>query len=101
MGLYAKSAKPDTASNPFLAALFKANAEEVIEVWPENWQAVQVFCLLSTQWQAGFAGVVGLRYESLYPLLSRVTSSDDEWDQLFADVQVLEREALTAMNEKD
>lgn len=59
------------------------------EVWPENWQSFRLFSVLQTQWNIGFAGRTGLRYESLYPLLDRI-AKDDEWDALFADIRIME-----------
>lgn len=90
----------DTAGqgNAFGAMLAAAAANEVIEVWPENWRPWTLFTSLNTQWNVvGTAGRTGLRYESLYPLLDRMTSTDEEWRSLFEDVQVMERAALAAM----
>lgn len=89
----------DTAGqgNAFGAMLAAAAADEVIEVWPENWRAWMLFTSLTTQWNVGMGGRTGLRYESLYPLLDRMTKTDDEWRDLFGDVQVMERAALAAM----
>lgn len=77
-------------------------AESDTEVWPENWAAFSIFACLSTQWlTAGMAGVrTGLRYEAVYPLIDRAASSDEDWRELFADIRVLEREALETINEK-
>lgn len=44
-------------------------------------------------------GPTGLRYEALYPLLDRMTATSDEWQELFEDVQILERAALEQMSE--
>ncbi|MEW6479781.1 MAG: DUF1799 domain-containing protein [Pseudomonadota bacterium] len=67
-------------------------------VWPENWPAVVVFMQLRTQWRISFAGATGLDYGVLYPLLDRVTTDPDEWQQLLDDVRVLESAALDVMN---
>ncbi len=71
------------------------------EVWPENWPAVQMFLRLGTQWHVGMNGPTGLIYAALYPLLDRATTSPDEWNQLFDDVQHLERAALQQLAKKD
>lgn len=60
---------------------------------------VQLFCRLSTQWQVGMGGAVGLRYEAVYPLLDRQFA--DAWQQSFDDLQVLERAALDAMRDEN
>lgn len=44
-------------------------------------------------------GPTGLRYEAIYPLLDRETDAQNEWMELFQDVQVLESAALEQMAE--
>lgn len=70
-------------------------------MWPENWPIFTLFCSLQTQWRVGMGGATGLDYSALYPLLDRVAKSSDEWDEMFSDIQLLEREALAVMNEKE
>lgn len=70
-----------------------------VDVWPENWPAVELFHQLRTQWNVAMAGPTGLRYEAVYPLLDRLFA--DDWQQVFDDLQVLERAALDAMHDKD
>lgn len=79
----------------------KKEAIEYVEVWPENWQAFQLFARMSTQWAAGMGGPTGLRYEALYPLLDRKADSAQEWDELFEDICAMEREALRVMSENN
>lgn len=76
-------------------------AEPDTEVWPENWPAYSIFACVTSQWTvAGMTGQrVGLRYEAVYPLLDRTAQSDEDWRELFADIRVLEREALATINE--
>lgn len=31
-------------------------------MWPENWEAVKMFCRLQTQWRTGPRGLIGLDY---------------------------------------
>lgn len=88
-------------ANAFIAALAKNQESGLIEVWPENWQAFDLFCQLRTQWNVAMGGPTGLRYESVYPLLTRSTADDDEWWQLFADLQVMEFAALEQMQKGD
>ena len=87
------------ANNPFLASIVALQNADV-EVWPENWPIVRLFCSLSTQWQISMSGAAGLIYASAYPLLDRQYQGE-EWDQAFADLQELERAALEAMREED
>lgn len=74
-------------------------AGDEVEVWPENWPVVALFCRLGTQWNAGHAGATGLRYEAVYPLLDRSYPDADEWDRALDDLQLMERAALAAMRE--
>lgn len=74
-----------------------ANAD--VDVWPENWPVVELFCRLSTQWNISMSGPTGMRYEAVYPLIDRLFP--DDWNQAFDDFQVLERAALEAMREED
>ena len=89
------------AANAFIAAIVKKKDAGEVEVWPENWQAFNLFARLGTQWSVGAGGPTGLRYEAVYPLLDRVASTPDEWDALLDDVAVMEREALSVMHAKD
>lgn len=97
--LYRKEGKQE-AGNAFLAVIVAAQpAAQDVEVWPENWQAFQLFARLSSQWRSGMGGPTGLCYEALYPLLDRAAASPEEWDELFDDIRAMEREALSVMQE--
>lgn len=56
---------------------------------------------MSTQWRTGgMAGVrLGLDYVPLFARLDRIAPDREEWEQLFADVRVLEAAALDRMTE--
>jgi hypothetical protein len=77
--------------------LFK---DQDVEIWPENWQIFSLFCQLSTQWNVGMSGVVGLRYEAVYPLLDRYFSGE-EWDNAFDDIRLMESEVLNIQSERN
>jgi hypothetical protein len=83
------------------AGLLPADFAEAVEVWPENQAAYFLFCDMQTQWYVGAAGATGLNYLVLLALMDRMKLSTDDHDDLFEDVQTLERAALTAMNAKD
>lgn len=70
---------------------------DIVEVWPENWSAFQLFEAVRTQWLVGLGGREGLRYEAVYPLLDRAALSREEWERLFDDIRVMERAALSVM----
>lgn len=46
-------------------------------------------------------GPTGLDYGPLFALMDRMKLSDEDHDELFGDIQTLERAALEAMNAKD
>lgn len=69
-----------------------------IFVWLENERAFNVFCFMDTQWRSGMNGVEGLDYNVLYRHLDRMKLSDDEYEQLFSDVRVMEYTHLSELN---
>lgn len=77
-----------------------ASKQADTEVWPENWQAFELFSFMQTQWRAAMGGFTGLDYNVLYRKMDRLGLSADEYDQLEADLQVMEYEALSTMNQK-
>ena len=85
------------AGNAFAAALEAATANQVVEVWPENWPAVSVFLRVSTQWRIGMNGPSGLDYNVL-PLFLDMTAEDSA--DTLDDIATLERAALEAMHEE-
>lgn len=91
---------PADAGNPFLAGLAAAQAARVIEIWPENEAAINLFSTISTQWRTGMSGATGLDYNVLFMRMDRMRLSDAQHQQLFDDIRVIESEALTIMNKK-
>nr|WP_282826190.1 DUF1799 domain-containing protein [Pelomonas sp. V22] len=74
-----------------------------VEVWPENWPAWRLFCEISGQWRiAGMNGVrFALDYTPLFARMERLGLSDDEWNDLFADIRVMEAAALEQMRDNE
>lgn len=81
-----------------IAALLAAH--EDYEVWPENMPAIHLFSSLSTQWRHGMNGPTGLDYNVLFSRMDRMKLSERDYDWLFDDVRVIEREALSTINRK-
>lgn len=86
-------------------AAFGLKRDEVPEdahlrVWPENWDAVQLFIALATQWQVGFNGPVGLRYEAVPMVLRLRGVPRSGWPMLFDQVRLMEAEALKFFAER-
>ena len=72
--------------------------EEQAEVWPENWLVFSLFSMMNSQWDSGFDGPTGLKYQVLFELMDRQKLADDEWWEVFAEIRKMESAALTAMS---
>ena len=82
--------------------LKRTDVDREVSVWPENWQAFNLFASLQTQWRTGgMGGATGLDYNVLFHKMDRMRLSVDEYERLEEDIRVMELEALRAMNEKD
>lgn len=68
--------------------------EPCVEVWEENWEAVQAFNRLSTQWRAGGMGVFGLDYHLFYKEADRLAITGEEFEEFMWRIGVIEAEAL-------
>lgn len=55
---------------------------------------------LGTQWRIGFGGPTGLDYGPMFRLMDRMGLDQDEWDDLFEDMRVLEGAALDVVHTK-
>lgn len=69
---------------------------EVFKVWPENWDAVVMWCRVQTQWRTSAGGAIGLDYSVLAWLFKMYAVDDPR--ALLEDLQVMEGAALAAMN---
>ena len=67
---------------------------EPLGVWPDNWDALQVFYRCRTQWATGPGGVVGLRLEVLPFALRLHGVPRTQWPEVVDGVQALEAETL-------
>lgn len=74
-------------------------AGDPVEVWPENARAWQVFAELGGQWRQAFNGPTALDYTVLFARMDRLQLDPAAWEELFADVRVLEVQALRTMRE--
>lgn len=88
--LYAQ--KRQTAAGGFDLGNYYASRD--CEVWPENWEAAKLFARLGTQWRVSFSGVTGLDYAVLFRVMDQMGLTGDDWMQVFADIQVMEAQAM-------
>lgn len=73
-------------------------AEDKFVIWDENWEIVEMFVRMQTQWRMSFAGPTGLDYAAL-DWLCRLYSVKDPMT-LFEGLQVMEVTALSCFNKK-
>jgi hypothetical protein len=74
--------------------------ESVVEVWPDNWDAVLLFHRLGSQWRVGPGGIFGLDYNVLYRMMDRMSLTPERYDELEEEIQVLEAAAVEEMHKE-
>jgi hypothetical protein len=74
------------------------NQSKVFEVWEENWQVVEMFLRVQTQWRSTMSGVIGLDYAAVQWLFKLYEVDDQR--TLLEDLQVMEAAAMSAINSK-
>ena len=72
---------------------------EEVECWPDNWVALQVFSALSTQWNVGAGGPVGLRYEAIPLIFEAFSIKKKARAELIYLLRIMENEALQVFKE--
>lgn len=73
---------------------------EHTEVWLDNWQTMQVFADLLSQWNVGMSGVIGLRYEALPLVMEMHRIKPEDRRDIFDGLRVMERAAITEINKR-
>jgi hypothetical protein len=68
--------------------------QEPVLIWPEHEEVYSLFRALDTQWDCGAGGPIGFKYQVLPELWRRLKISPERRDQVFFDLQVMERAAL-------
>lgn len=75
-------------------------AHEATILWHEQQQVYSVFMAMSTQWRSSMNGYTGLDYNVLNEIWQRLKIDETDRDEVFADLQVMELEALKQMRIK-
>lgn len=88
----------ELASFGFTAADF--DAENSVEIWPDNYTAVMAFVALGTQWRDGMNGATGLDYSAIPFVLRMRGVPRDEWPEVFEQIRIMEHEALIEMHKE-
>jgi hypothetical protein len=68
------------------------------EVWEENWEIVEMFMRMQTQWNVGMSGAVGLNYPSLEWLCKLYAVQDPL--KIFEGIRIMEASALKCFTEQ-
>lgn len=87
--------RPTKAEAASIGCVPEDYEEPKVEVWEENWQAVQIFRKYSTQWRMGPGGPCGLDYAVIQFDPACKGLSPDQYDDLIARLGVIEQAALT------
>lgn len=75
--------------------------ENVVEVWAENGEAVSFFLeFCRSQWRVGMGGATGLDYTAVIASLRTLRLPRERFDEVFADVRVMENAALQEMGKQ-
>lgn len=69
-------------------------------MWPENWEAFEIFSTLQTQWRSGFGGPTGFDYNVLFAYLNLLSIDQERQCDLLKDIRVMESAALAEMHRK-
>jgi hypothetical protein len=78
----------------------KESTSDDYEVWPENWDATQIFLRCQTQWRAaGMGGVMGLDYAAVAWVLRLYKIKDQR--AVLEDLQVMEATVIKGLSEKE
>lgn len=73
--------------------------DDDFEVWEDNFETLNIFLRLQSQWVVSMSGVVGLNYQSVRYLF-KIYGIENE-KQTFEDLQLMEFAALPILNKKD
>jgi len=83
-------------------AVAQAQAEAICEVWPQHWDALEVFRGAETQWDVlvGSGGVFyqGLNYQKVEVVMGWLGVNGTR--ELFEQLKVMEAEAKTYLNDR-
>lgn len=83
-----------------LGVAVEIEEEEDVEAWPDVWAGAQVFARCVTQWNVGFGGPIGLRYESVDTVMRLMRVPVGDRVSVFDTVRALESEALQIFAER-
>lgn len=68
--------------------------EPKVDVWPENWTAIELYVRYQTQWIQGPGGPTGLNYSVYLAELDRRGIVGDDRENVLDGIQIIEDVAL-------
>jgi len=74
--------------------------DEVVEVFPDNWDSFLTFDGMSTQWRTGAVGATGLDYNVIPLVAKSIGVRKKDLGSILQDIRVMESEALKVMIEE-
>lgn len=67
------------------------------DVWPENWPVWALWLEVRNQWRVGMNGAYALDYTPLFMRMDKLGLSNADWNEMFADLRVVEATTLDEM----
>lgn len=95
-------AEQDGSSNPDDGAAGDEQPGDPLQMWPENWPALQAWLRLQTQWHLSPTGhLQGLRHDAAEAMVARLMrgASQAEQDQVFMHLVDMEQAAVEALDD--
>lgn len=72
-----------------------------VEVFPDNWQTLEVYMAMTTQWRMGASGPIGLDYGCLlgkHGVMAMLGVRRGDRPEVFSGIQIMESAALKYIN---
>lgn len=73
--------------------------DEIVDVYPDNWDTFMLFDAMSTQWRTGGVGATGLDYNVIPLVAKSIGLNKKEVVEILPFLRVMEAEALRVMIE--
>lgn len=81
--------------------VFGKQDDQGLEIMPENWQAVELFCFCNTQWSFTDSGTrLGLNYPSVMAVLQAHRIPAHQHGRLLAQIRLIELGTLAELRER-
>lgn len=74
--------------------------DEIIDVYPDNWDVFLLFDAMSTQWRVGAVGATGLDYGVIPIVAKSVGIKKKQIPEILSGLRIMEAEALKVMIEE-